>query len=179
MTPGFTLQKPRNKAEELGWVLSINQGCATEEEKREVQSLMTWWGWNGNQNSVSLTPSLLFVHHLSVSSHCSLCHLIWVHEREACLKKYLLPFGSWSLYILVAECIVINKAEEFSIMFGARILLMCMAGSEIPEERVSWESVVRLPTECLNTDGSHATLQMVLSSVSKHLVSYLCWFQIL
>lgn len=69
---------------------------------------------------------------------------------------YLLPLGSWS--ILVPKFMVINEAEKVCVMFGTCSLLICMARSEIPEESVFWESVVRLPTECLDLDRSHATL---------------------
>lgn len=43
------------------------------------------------------------------------------------------------------------------------------AGSGTTEERVFAESIVSLPTKCLDSERSHATFQIVFSSVSKHL----------
>lgn len=47
---------------------------------------------------------------------------------------------------------MINEAEKVCILCGAWYLYICMGGSEIPEERVFGESVMRLPTDCIQTD---------------------------
>jgi hypothetical protein len=54
-----------------------------------------------------------------------------------------------------------------------------IAESGPAEGRVSWESILSLPTEDFSVDGSHATLHIVFVSESKHLGFYPHSFQIL
>lgn len=105
------------------------------------------------------TPTLSVHQVLSVSRSLPCIYSIWAWEGQVCLKaksfSLLLP-GSWSTS--VPQFMVINETEKVHVMFGARSLLLCGTRSEIPEESGFWESVVRLPTERLDLDGSHATL---------------------
>lgn len=68
---------------------------------------------------------------------------------------------------------MIDEAAKACIMHEACSLLIWIVGSETAEERVFGKSIVKLPTKCFDSDGSHAKLQFVFNSVPKHFGFYL------